>query len=140
MRNAGFTLVEMVATLLIVGILSIYVMPRFFNRLNFEAQGFFQQTQSVISYAQKVAIAQRRTVYVVIASNNVRACYDAGCTNAVPGVPVNTAPSGVTLSPATTFNFNGLGSSSLASQLDITVSGDVTRHLYIESQTGYVHP
>lgn len=140
MKSAGFTLVELVSTLLIMSILAFFVMPRFFDRLDFESHGFTEQTQAVIRYAQKVAIAQRRTVHVLIAANNVRACYDLACANAVPGVPVTNAPSGITLSPVTNFNFNGLGASSLASQLDISVIGDGTYHIYVEAQTGYVHP
>jgi hypothetical protein len=46
------------------------------------------------------------------------------------------APSGVTLSPATTFNFNALGQAS--STTEIIVSG-VTAHIFVEAETGYVH-
>ena len=149
----GFTLVEMVATLTVIGTLAAFAIPRFVGRTGFESRGFHDQAQSVVRYAQKLAIAQRQSapkgpLYVVISASQVRVCYDAGCTSAVMDPTTGaalaiSAPAGVALDPVTAFSFDGGGTPSLGSQLAISVTsseaGDVTRTFYVEAQTGYVH-
>jgi MSHA pilin protein MshC len=63
-------------------------MPRFFSRGTFEGRSFYDQAQAIVQYAQKVAIAQNRNVYVRLDGTSVAACFDAACTSQV------TAPSG----------------------------------------------
>jgi MSHA pilin protein MshC len=153
-RNAGFTLVELVTILVMVGILAAFAAPRFVDNTGFESRGFFDQAQATVRYAQKIAISQRQSppkppVFVVIGANNIRACYDAACATPVinpangAALAVN-APGNVTLAPVTTFSFDGSGSPSIAAQLAITVSssgvGDINRNFFVEAQTGYVHP
>ena len=76
--NSGFTLVEMIAVMVVVGVLAAVAVPRFMGKAGFESRGFFDQTLAVIRYAQKIAIAQRRLVFVNIASNKVTACFTNG--------------------------------------------------------------
>lgn len=152
-REAGFSLVELIAVLTVIGVLAAFVIPRLEDRTSFEARGFYDQAQSVVRVAQKIAIAQRQSppkapVFVVVSVNQIGVCYDAACTTPVNDPTTGSAlvaatPAGVTLSPATTFSFNGAGAPSVASQLAITVvssgAGDVNRTFYVEAQTGYVH-
>jgi len=146
-KAGGFTLVELIVTLIIVGILAAFIMPRFFERGGFEARGFFDQTQAVIRYAQKTAIAQRRAIFVSVAANNVRACFAAACADAdlIPdpsgqnaaGLSVD-APSGVTITAGMgNFSFNAQGKPTPDNQLTITLND--SRNIIIERETGYVH-
>ena len=150
--EAGFTLVEFVATLAIIGVLAAFAVPRLVDRTGFASRGFYDQAQALIRYAQKIAVAQRQSppkspVFVVIAAGSVSVCYDAACTTPVidpsRGSPLSiNAPAGVTISTAT-FSFSGSGAPSLGAQLPITVSstgvGDVAHTFYVEARTGYVH-
>jgi MSHA pilin protein MshC len=152
-KRNGYTLVELTATLVVIGILAAFVMPRLAGRAGFESRGFYDAAQSVVRYAQKIAIAQRQSapktpVYVIITANQIRACYDALCTAAVTdpssgGALSVTAPTGVTLAPITTFSFNGAGAPSLGAPLTVNVNGtqtgDISRTFLVESGTGYVH-
>lgn len=123
------------------------------DRTGFDSRGFFDRAQAVVRYAQKVAIAERRSspktpVYVLITASQIRVCYDAACATPVPD-PVGgaaltlIAPGGVTLSPVTSFSFDGAGAPSIGAQLAISVNsagaGDVNRTFYVEAGTGYAH-
>lgn len=138
---AGFTLAELVAVILIVSILAVGA-SALFSRLTYETAGFADQARSTVAYAQKVAIAQRRTVFVVTTAGSISACYDAGCATPIASPTgdalVRTAPSGVTVSPATSFSFNGLGQPSFGAALTLSVTGDGVRTFVIEPETGYV--
>lgn len=139
----GFTLVELIMTLVIVGILAVAAAPRFFDVNVFKSKGFADQLQAALRYAQKEAIAQRRYVCVALAASSITLTTGAtaacGTNLALPeGGNSITAPSGVTLSssPSSSFNFDALGRTAL--KQTITVSG-ATNSIVVEAETGYVH-
>lgn len=148
----GFTLMELTVVIVIIGILAVVAMPRMFDKRTFDALRFYDETQAVVRYAQKVAIAQRcNLMQVQIAASSIQltilgAATCAVTTNtaiAIPGTsggPLST-PTGVTLS-AVTFTFDGTGRPSFASALTVTVAatGEPTRSFVVEQETGYVHP
>ena len=151
MRQSGFTLLELVVIMIIVGILAVTALPRFFDRQTFDARGFYDQTLAMLRYAQKVAIAQRTNVFFNATTSGNIVCLtyvaDAGCTSAT-GVlsPADnalfkkTAPTGITLSSSISFSFSALGKPNpdAAVSLDIVGNG-ITRTITVERETGYVH-
>jgi MSHA pilin protein MshC len=153
LNEAGFTMVELLATLTVIGILAAFAIPRYVGRTGFESRGFYDQAQATVRYAQKIAIAQRQSspktpIYVVITGTQIRICYDSACTTSVTDPTTSaalsiTAPTSVTLSPVTTFSYDGSGAPSLGAQLTVNVNsagtGDINRAFYVEAQTGYVH-
>lgn len=139
--DSGFTLTELVMVMVIASILAAVAASKI-NTQSFQTEGFANRAAAMVRYAQKVAISQRRTVFVVISGNTLSLCYtDSGCGTPVrepPGTGAFSygAPSGVTLSGAT-FSYNALGKPSAGGT--ITVTGDVARTLTVEAETGYVH-
>lgn len=152
----GFTLVELVTTVVILGILAFMAVPRFFERSTFEYRGFYDQVVSALRYAQKAAIAQRRFVCVDFpTSSSLKLTYDPVAPStthiamtACPGGsdlagPIGVAPY-VVSSSATTyatplpapFYFDPQGKPSAT--LAITING-YTVPITIEAETGYVH-
>lgn len=81
--HAGFTLVELVAVMIITGILAAVAMPRFFERNSFDGRAFADQTRATLRYAHKLAIAQHRNVHVRLNGASVALCYVASCDTAL---------------------------------------------------------
>ena len=155
-NSVGFSLVELVTIMVVIGILAAFAFQRFVDRSGFESRGVYDQAQGIVRYAQKIAIAQRQSppkpaIFVVIAAGSINICYtDAACSGG-PVIDPTTgaalalnAPAGVTLDPPTSFSFDGSGAPSIGAQLAINVNstgvGDINRTFFVEPVTGYVHP
>lgn len=69
--NAGFTMVELIVTMVIIGIMSVVVVPRMSLVGGFDSRGMRDQTIATLRYAQKSAIAQRRHICAVIDNSDI---------------------------------------------------------------------
>lgn len=155
-RAGGFTLVELVVILIIIGVLAVAALPRFFDRTDFDARGFFDATTSALRYAQKTAVAQRRlvcvgfspagaapaTVTLRVASTFGAAACDtdlAGPTGTAPYQIV--APSGVAFSssPAYPVDFQFLPSGNASADRNFGVTGYTGGSIVVVAATGYVY-
>ena len=139
----GFTLIELTVVIVIVGILAVVAVAKLSGVDAFEVQ-VFDSTKSAVRFAQKVAVAQRTNVVVVVNANNVSVCY----TNPACGSPVTdpttgqamtlSAPTGVSVTGPASVSFDGLGRATPGATITVNGAG-ISRSLVIEQETGYVH-
>ena len=148
----GFTVVELVVTIVILGILAAIAVPRFVGRDTFASRAFFDQATETVRYAQKVSVAWRKPVHVCVTANSIAARTDA-CpgggqvlVNPATGAALSVqAPSEVTVA-GNSFIFTAPVGAQTGGQPDIgeviitlTSAGDPPRRIVVERETGYVH-
>lgn len=146
----GFTLVELIVTMVIIGALAAVSVPIFFSRQPFEERGFLNETRAAMRYAQKLAVSTGCTVQVQFAANgysltrsgNAANCNDSTYNQPVadpsnPGVAfARQAPGGLVASASVSpFAFAPLGNVVGNGNVNVTIGSQV---FSISGSTGYV--
>lgn len=75
-------MIELITVILLVGILGGIGASRFFDDKAFESRAYADQAKFMIRYAQKLAIAQNREVFIRSDVNGFAVCFDAACSGA----------------------------------------------------------
>lgn len=154
----GFTLIELVMVLIVLGILAVFVLPRIELTRGFDEVGYRDAVRATLEFARKTAVAERRNVSVALATSNLTLTIEnvgpESSTGTFPRalalptpdrrcpvpIPVNQlcAPPNITLTSATgTLIFTPLGRPSAAASY--TVSGTPPWTITVEAETGHVH-
>jgi MSHA pilin protein MshC len=141
----GFTLVELIVTMIIIGIMAVSVLPRFSGLSDFSAKGFHDQTVAQLRFAQKTALAQRRAICVSVGSTGItlRIASSATavvCINTDPALtPPFTPKVGSGLS-GSNFNFLRMGETDGTGAVSGTITLAITGadSILIDATTGYV--
>lgn len=147
----GFSLIELVAVIVIVSALAVFAVPRL-NTSGFSEYTFHEELLAAARHAQKTATASRCEIsFAVDAGNNTYAatftgngpdeCPAADTALAAPGGSgdlAGSATGGVDITTGPTITFDGFGVPKNAiNATEITVSGG--RKVVVEARTGYVH-
>ncbi len=150
-------MIELVVTLMIIGILGVAAISRFSGTADFDNRGFHDETLAALRYAQKAAVAQRRNVCVTFTSATVtlRIASDADSLAACSTLQL-ASPTGESLFVVTgrsrasfsalpvNFQFDALGRPFRSADLTalaqtIQVAG-LAQSIRVEEETGYVFP
>ena len=148
--NRGYTIVEVLLVVVILGILGTVAGPRFFDNDVFDERAYYDELVGTLRYAQRTAIASGCPVRVDVGVTSYALAQQAPsaghCDIADASFPVSvrlptgetmsgTAPSGVTTAPTTTFIYSALGRTSLGANQALTVG---SRTLTIQAESGFV--
>jgi MSHA pilin protein MshC len=159
-------MIELVMTIVIVGILAVVAMGRLDFTSVFQQRGVYDKVKAGLEFARKAAVAKRRCVQVTVNGGTVSFLYDsnspetagvncagssfaAGNYLTLPAADTDCpsgghgnvvcSHSGGTIAGATTFTFDATGGASAAATLSVTSPGLSADTITVESQTGYVH-
>ena len=136
----GFTLVELVVVILILGIIAINVGSRFFGASAYSDRKVADELIEAIRYAQHVAMSRGGGIQLVTTTTSYTVQDTAGPT-ILPNpnksgdysvtVPANSSLTAVSIT------FNGLGQPTPTTDSTITVGSRFT--ITVEGDTGYAH-
>jgi MSHA pilin protein MshC len=152
--SRGFTLVELITVMILIGILAVVALPNLSSVQGFGATSFHDRVAASLRFAQKSAVARRRMVCATVAADGLSltltaaASFGAGaCANAMNGPdgasPAASAPASVTLTPAGTLYFQPSGSvtndatGTAIANFVLTVTGQTP--ITVTGATGYVN-
>lgn len=137
-------MIELVLILVIIGILSAYAIPRFFNPTAFNERFYYDSVKSLLRSAQKMSIASGCHTQVNATTNNIHATQRASCTTG--GFTISIQAITVSDDIALTTNnfpiyFNSLGQA-INSTNDVVTDGSIninSRTITIVGNTGLIY-
>lgn len=135
----GFTLVELIVVILLLGIISINVGSRFFGNTTFSDRKVADELVEAIRYAQHLAMSRAGSDTFKIVTTSTSYSVQDSSNTAVnnpnrSGLYTVTIPTNTSLSVASV-SFNGLGQPTPDTDTSITVGSTFT--ITIERETGY---
>ena len=141
-HSKGFTLIELIVVLIIIGVLAISLVPRFFTASGTSEYLYRDQLLSLLRLAQMQAMqCTNCTLQPVNITAGEARIGSAVCSSIDPMQAVCVASGdAVSFSPAGSISFDAMGRPTCsAGSCTVQVQGESTLQLCIETE-GYIHP
>jgi prepilin-type N-terminal cleavage/methylation domain-containing protein len=143
-RQAGFTLIELIIVMLVVGVLAVVALPKMTDLGGWRVQAFADELTAQTMAMQRLALVQRRPVVATITGSGVSFDYASGGANIASVACPSAVPACIAEGGSRSATFNAANSgrvvTSSGSALPITVSGAGTTLSYVlEAETGLIH-
>ncbi|MDH3759900.1 MAG: prepilin-type N-terminal cleavage/methylation domain-containing protein [Gammaproteobacteria bacterium] len=146
-HNSGFSLIELITVMILLGILGVVALGRFSGGDAFAARGFFDDTVNAVRFAQKYAISSGCKIRVITTASSYQLRQSSTCTGGDFSVlvvnPANRGnsyqntdiPAGYTLTAGTiTFTAQGVREEP-TSDFNLS-SGAITYRFRVHDSTG----
>jgi prepilin-type N-terminal cleavage/methylation domain-containing protein len=142
--QAGFTLVELVMVIVIVGALAVFALPKALDLTAWRLRAFGDELTAQMQAMQRLSLAQRRPVVATLNTTGASFDYAAGGNLVTVACPAGATPCIAEAGPRTvTFNAGNTGRAvtSSGSTLTVTVTSGTTSQSYVvEAETGLFRP
>ena len=142
-NTSGFTIIELVVTILIVGILSISVGPRFFGTISYQNRKATDDLLSALRYSQQVAMNRGGDIELILTPTNFTVQRSGGGSLRSPDglIPyTKTFPATITAVATSTIRFNSIGQPVNSTSIPLTnnvVLNIGSSTITVEADTGY---
>ncbi len=153
-RVRGYTAIELIVIVVLVGALASFVLPKLQGALSMRDAGWHDQVLASMRYAQKSAVGHRRLVCATVTTTSVTLTVAtvnpaSSCSTALQGsdgtgtaASTTNSSAGTTVSPAGVIYFqpdgritsDGAGSTSSTRTISMSGASDIT----VNGETGYV--
>jgi prepilin-type N-terminal cleavage/methylation domain-containing protein len=141
LNPSGFTLIELIVVLVIIGILAATVLPRIdfgTTSSRASADGAANMIASDIRYAQEFAMANRVSKSVIFTNGSSAYTFNPASTGMDPSGQLQSI--GATIGTTVTFTFNSLGEPTAGGGSSVAVSsGGQSRTITVVNYTGKVN-
>ena len=141
MNQDGFTFVELIVVILLVGILSVFIAPKFFADNDFKARGIADEIITAIRHAQRLSMTRGENHRIIVTTSNYTVeKFVGGASTSVrhPDGAVTFSknfPTNIVTSTAT-IEFDQLGRPIPNSTVTIALAPFT---ITVEQETGYAH-
>lgn len=140
-HNNGFSLVELITIIIILGVMATVGASKFFGQSTFKDSQYHQEILSAFRFAQKIAIASQNNITICLNSDSYDLYYSsANCSGTRVQHPSGQgdyrASNISTINPVQNYTYNASGRASSTGAYSFTVGG---YNINVEQVTGYVH-
>lgn len=141
MKTSGFTIVELIVVILLIGILSAFIAPKFFADNDFKARGTADEIITAIRHAQRLSMTRGENHRIIITTTSYTVEKYVGSTSTTvrhpDGSPTfsKTFPANI-VTTAKTIEFDQLGRP-IPNTLETIDLAPFT--ITVEQETGYAH-